>query len=229
MTAQEKLHQRLAENPFLTNTQLAGELLFEDILSGELAPGERLNQEALAVRYEMSRSPIRDAVAQLEKEGFVSRTPQGCFVAGLCGADYLDFSEFRARIESIGAEWAARFIEPAELAALEENLKAFCAGLDDPDRLAMSRLDEAFHLLVVKACRNQNLIATVNGYQKKLLFYRRQIVNKQVFRGTYANHCDIYQALARHDERAAQAATYAHLLNPIRTALLVGVTGEQQG
>lgn len=67
----------LAQTPFLSNTDLAFRLLEEALLSGRLAPGEKIGQESLALQLGMSRSPVREALRRLEEEGYVAPTAHG--------------------------------------------------------------------------------------------------------------------------------------------------------
>src|SRR5690348_6581277 len=96
------------------------DLLEEAILDGELKPGERLRAEALAQRFGTSRTPIREALLQLEAQGLVEVTHnRGAVVRTFDRDDLLDLYEVRALIEPHAAARAASRIGRGELEALE--------------------------------------------------------------------------------------------------------------
>src|SRR5689334_23783627 len=106
------------------------DLLEEAILEGELKPGERLRAEALAQRFGTSRTPIREALLQLEGQGLVEVEPnRGAVVRSFDRDDVLDLYEIRALIEPHAAARAATRIGAAQIA----ELAALCDA-EDQDR-----------------------------------------------------------------------------------------------
>src|SRR5688572_7263900 len=130
------------------------------IVTGALAPGERLTAEALAHRFGTSRTPIREALLSLEAEGLVEIAPhRGAFVRPFDAAGLVELYELRAVIEPYSASRAAERIGPDALAALEENCaRATARGGADPaavdDQIA---LNEEFHRLIVGAAQSPRL------------------------------------------------------------------------
>jgi len=97
------------------------DLLEEAILGGELKPGERLRAEALAQRFGTSRTPIREALLQLEGQGLVEVEPnRGAVVRTFDRDDVLDLYEVRALLEPAAAARAAKRISAADLRRLDE-------------------------------------------------------------------------------------------------------------
>ena len=132
------------------------------ILDGHSAPGERLRAEALAARFGTSRTPIREALLMLEREGIVHVEPnRGAVVRAFDPADLLDLYEVRALIEphaalrAAGAHRAAALRRLRELCALAERRAATV-----PEQIA---LNEEFHALVVAAAESPRLTAALRG------------------------------------------------------------------
>src|SRR5215207_10462506 len=97
------------------------DLLEEAILEGDLKPGERLRAEALAQRFGTSRTPIREALLQLEAQGLVDVEPnRGAVVRAFDRDDLLDLYELRALLEPKAAALAAGRITDADIDRLDE-------------------------------------------------------------------------------------------------------------
>lgn len=119
-------HTLLKEQPFLNQTELACELVLQEILNGQLSPGEKIPQEQLAVLFGMSRTPVRDALIRLEEERFLEKNGgAGYQVSRIRLKDYVDFCEFRLMLEAKAAYLAARYITEKQLEQLRENMERF--------------------------------------------------------------------------------------------------------
>lgn len=120
------------------------------ILNGELAPGERLSEPALAERLNISRTPLRSAMATLVTEGLLERLESGsCRVGAFSMQDILDSIELRGVLEGTAARLAAeRGGDPAGLSACHDILDRIDAALDAPggmDFAAYVTLNARFH------------------------------------------------------------------------------------
>lgn len=104
----------------------------DDVLSGALAAGARLSQEALAEQYAVSRVPVRDALRMLEAEGFVSAHPRfGTAVAPLSTPDLEELYEARLALEPMLSARAVRRMRPADLAEMRRQLDVMAASSED--------------------------------------------------------------------------------------------------
>src|SRR4051795_6810596 len=115
-----------------TSTGRVREQLQHAILEGVLKPGERLRAEALAQRYGTSRTPVREALLQLEAQGLVEVEPnRGAVVRAFDRADLLDLYEVRALLEPAAAARAATRIGEDDVARLQQLCdEAQGAGVD---------------------------------------------------------------------------------------------------
>ena len=130
------------------------DLLEEAILEGELKPGERLRAEALAQRFGTSRTPIREALLQLEAQGLVDVEPnRGAVVRTFDRDDLQDLYELRALLEPRAAALATPRISEQDIEALH----ALCAA---EDQMAAN---EAFHRIILEAANSPRLVVAMRA------------------------------------------------------------------
>lgn len=95
----------------------------DGILAGTFAKGDELKEKNIGDELGVSRTPVREALRQLELEGLVSIIPnKGAFVEGVSTDDIRDIYEIRALLEGLCARWAATRISDEMMAAMEENI-----------------------------------------------------------------------------------------------------------
>lgn len=132
--------------------------LRDDILKGRYEPGENLVELKLAAQYGVSRTPVREALRQLELEGLVKYLPnRGVAVEGITTEDVKDIFAIREHLESLVANWAARKAEPEEVKKMEDtlDLQEFYTAKDDVEQVTV--LDTEFHRLLLEASRSKSL------------------------------------------------------------------------
>jgi DNA-binding GntR family transcriptional regulator len=153
-------------SPSLLKSRLYGQILV-DIIIGDLAPGQRLDEKALTARYGGSAdggglAGVREALARLALEGLVVRRARvGTMVAPLDTDDARDAFLARALIEIECAGLAARHASKEEAAAIRATLDRGEAALKKNDRRALAAMDEAFHVAVASASHNRTLAKLV--------------------------------------------------------------------
>ncbi|MCE0506180.1 MULTISPECIES: GntR family transcriptional regulator [unclassified Roseivivax] len=158
----------------MTHAQTVRLALEDDIFAGRLAPGASLDEEALARRFSVSRTPVREAMLQLIQSGLVEKRPrQGAIVAQIDLSDMIRLFEVMSELEGICAKFAARRMTPQERTDLrklhEASEAAFKAGREDE----YYHLSRKFHLMVIEGTHNHELIETTNRLGIKLVPYRR--------------------------------------------------------
>ena len=148
-------------SPRLLKSRLYQRLLL-DIIIGTLAPGEQLDENALAKRYGGGLAGIREALARLSLEGLVVRRARvGTSVAPLDLMGAREAFEARCLIEVHCAGLAASHASDAEVAAIRATLDDGEAAVADDDAAALAAMDEAFHVAVAAASGNRTLAKTV--------------------------------------------------------------------
>lgn len=149
-----------------THTVRVQEALRTAILEGRLEPGTRLRAETLAERLRSSRTPVREALLLLAREGLVEIEPRrGATVRSFDAADLADLYEVRSLIEPHAAARAAERIDEAGLAQLSEvHERSLAHDAADEDSLAaLCALNEEFHGVIVQAAGSPRLTAAMSA------------------------------------------------------------------
>ena len=194
--------------------------LLAEIRAGSLVPGARLRETDLAERLGISRTPVREAIRQLEAEGLVVHLPrQGASLRTLDYAEVIELYEMRAVLEGTAARLAARAasdLELGELAALNQDLRGAPAGPQAQD------LNRQFHRMLLDAARNRFLVKSMSALQKTLLILGPTTLADPA-RAAQAvdEHAAVLEALAARDGAAAEAAMRVH----VEAALSVRIRG----
>ena len=145
------------------------------VLSGELASGTRLRQEALAEEFGVSRTPVREALRKLQASGLVELRPnRGALVRGLSAREIRDAYEVRAELEGLAAELAAVRIRQEQLDRLREAQALFGDALEhtvqaradshearDEEIARWGRANDLFHQVIQEAAGNDVLVRTL--------------------------------------------------------------------
>lgn len=236
----EKFSQSEAFSKFQpVTTKRASEVIYDQIhamiLSGELAPGDRLPSERKMMElFQRSRPTIREGLRMLERNGFIKTIPGsvGAIVqapnnkniqrsmadalqSGHIGLE--EMVEYRLMSESATVAWAVERREEADLAAMAAHLKTAEALLEDEQ--AFLDMDMAFHELVATAAKNHVSIMmnqTLSQINLDLTLNRIRALDaagrSRVVRHIFAQHTAIYEAIRDQDPAAAQKAVTDHIL-----------------
>lgn len=190
--------------------QIAADHLRQRILSGRLAAGARIGQEAIARELKMSRMPVRDALRLLESEGLVVLTPgTSARVAEMNLEEFIEIYLIREQLEPLAIKASAPRLSQEQLAEVERHMKAVeDAGLDDPHRWLAE--DRALHLACYAAAGMPRLERMVHGFWNSTQHYRRshiESLSEEDYENVLIDHRLLVDALRRRDEVAA-----AHIL-----------------
>lgn len=200
----------MSEGTELPQGQGAYRRLLDQIRSGLLPPGARLRETELAEVLGISRTPVREAIRQLEADGLVVHLArQGATIRSLDHAEVVELYEMRAVLEGTAARLAARAasdIELVELVALNAELARAPAG---PQAREVNR---QFHRTLIDAARNRFLVKSVNALQKTLLILGpTTLADRGRAETAVAEHAAMLAALTARDGLAAEAAMRAHI------------------
>lgn len=210
-----KIEQLYATTP--VRTQVFRQLE-KAILDGELVPGTSLTEVKLSQELGVSRTPIREALMQLELEGLVKTTHnKGAVVVGVSSADVNDIYLIRTRIEGLAARRAAENITPQELADLREivELQEFYVGRGD--NLQVGNLDQRFHEIVYESSRSRPLKQMLTMFHNSIQKARATSVRRGRAAASTQEHRAILTALENHDGDAAERLMGVHVENARRS------------
>ena len=200
----------MADETELPQGQAAYRRLLDDIRSGALHPGARLRETELADRLGISRTPVREAIRQLEADGLVSHLPrQGATIRSLDHAEVVELYEMRAVLEGTAARLAARAasdIELAELVALNTDLSMAPAGLQARE------VNRQFHRMLLDAARNRFLVKSMSVLQKTLLILGpTTLADPSRATAAVEEHSAVLTALQARNGVKAEAAMRVHV------------------
>ncbi|SJM71081.1 GntR family transcriptional regulator [Gulosibacter sp. 10] len=197
--------------------------LRERILKGELKPGQRIRQEAVAERFDSSRMPVRAALQQLAAEQLVVLEPRvGARVAELDAEEFIRIYRLRESLEPLVARVSAERITDAQIArvlALAEELHAV-TGI--PERLdEFHRVDRAFHLATYAGADFPGYLDRIEQLSNRAQCYRFAIVPgflESDFTATIADHQLICSYLAERDGEGLGEMVRLHIRRTRRIA-----------
>jgi len=215
----------MAEETEIPQGQSAYRQLLDEIRSGALVPGARLREIELAERLGISRTPVREAIRQLEADGLVAHLPrQGATIRSLDHAEVVELYEMRAVLEGTAARLAARAasdIELAELVALNAELAAAPAGAQARE------VNRIFHRTLIEAARNRFLIKAMSALQKTLLILGpTTLAEPERAASAFVEHGAVLTALLARNGAEAELAMRAHVEAAL-SARIKGMRGRE--
>ncbi|MDY2959618.1 MAG: GntR family transcriptional regulator [Hornefia sp.] len=194
------------------------ERLQEDILSNNLKTGDKLTESKLCKEYNVSRTPLREALRQLESDGLIETIPnRGAFVAGLSPQDVSDLTELRNQAEISAVRWAIERITEKEREELDETFEFMQFYTHKNDIPKMLNINKAFHKVIYNATHNKMLIKSLNEYQLYLSYTNpSNYYEPNYLREVLYEHREIYNAFLSHDKDAGEAAMRYHMTNSMK-------------
>ena len=199
--------------PEALTARVAG-LIRQAILSGELAPGERLSVPELARRLGVSRTPARESLLLLEREGLVvPRSSAGMAVIAGGREEILDLLDIREGLEIMTARRAAERIDEPAIARLNAIMADHRAVLDQGDLTRHVELDAAFHAAIRDAAGNARLARQLAQIELQLRVLNSRLSRAEGWSGraVLRDHGAIADAVAAKDAEAAERHMRAHI------------------
>jgi DNA-binding GntR family transcriptional regulator len=190
----------------------------EDILSGVYHENEELKENTIGLELGVSRTPVREALRQLELEGLVTMIPnKGAYVTGITSKDIHDIYTIRSYLEGLCAKWACEHITEVQIEALEEvlYLSDFHARRGHHEQLV--ELDNKFHDLIYNASGSKILNHVLSDFHQYVERVRK-ITLAMPSRAAKSNkeHADIVDAIKKRDGQLAEALAHEHIINTIK-------------
>jgi DNA-binding GntR family transcriptional regulator len=182
------------------------------ITDGELQPGERLNEVALAKRLGVSRGPVREAARGLEKSGLVTViVNRGAFVRTLTIDEAMDIYELNAVIFGLAASQLAVLVTAARAMELQGLVDGMDRASDASDPDAFFDLNVRFHQRIMSLARNRQAEALYGDFTKKLLLFRRRSFDREGnMAQSNAEHRGLLQAIVAGQSELARERAENH-------------------
>jgi GntR family transcriptional regulator, rspAB operon transcriptional repressor len=190
------------------------DILRDMIIRREIQPGEKINEEQLAERIGVSRTPIRETLCRLENEGMVKVIPRrGAFVTSLTGEGVAEVLQIREALEGLVARLATERMDEPTLDALRSCLHRVDATPENARRpILYTRAEEDFHAILLNACGNQmltNMMEVVNAHLK-LIRVRTVVLPGRAGKSVEEHH-QILKAIEKRDAILAEEIMRRHV------------------
>lgn len=205
------LFDQKKENKSLTS--IIFEKIREDILNGMYDPGEKIVEAKLADELGVSRTPVREALKQLELDGLVENIPnRGVIVKGVTSQDIKDIYTIREAIEGIAARWSVERMSQEELDSLKEiyELMEFYTFKKDVDKIF--ELNTRFHELIYMATNSRFLEHVLRDFQLFIKTTRYESLKSEGrMEHTLQEHKEILDAFIERDQEKAVVKIIDHI------------------
>jgi DNA-binding GntR family transcriptional regulator len=190
----------------------------EDILAGKFKQNEELKETAIAGELGVSRTPVREALRQLELEGLVNIVPnKGAYVTGITAKDIKDIYSIRSLLEGLGARWATENISVEQIEELEEitYLTEFHAQKKHYEQVL--ELDNKFHEILYRASKSKQLYHMLSDFHHYVERVRKITLSSDTrIVKTNEEHKKIVEALKEKNADKAEALANEHIMNTIK-------------
>ena len=184
-----------------------------DILSGDMRPGQKIIEKQLCDKYGVSRTPLREALKQLEADGLVEYIlNRGYFVHGMTDRDFEDMFDLRKAGEILAVKWAIERITEEEMDRLEETFEfmEFYSMRNDIEKMLV--INEGFHQLIYEASKNRILQNQLTLFQSCLKYKNPDIVHADNYLSVVLEeHRAIFKAFTEKDAREGGRAMEIHI------------------
>lgn len=193
------------------------EMVYEElkmqILTGAIIPGTRMMEVELADEMGVSRTPIREAIRKLEKEGLVTIEPRrGAYASMISTEDMVEILEVRQDLEGLAAYFAAERMQPDKIEILNEVSDKYNEAVRNGSMKDMITYDTMFHRTIVDSCHNKILVQMIEQLQELVLRFRYIYYdNFRRAENMPEEHKAIIEAIKSGDKDAARFAADIHI------------------
>jgi DNA-binding GntR family transcriptional regulator len=184
----------------------------KQILSHELPLGSRIKDDEIAAQLGVSRTPVREAIHSLIRDGLVEAIPRSrTRVRTLSEGDINEIFDLRIALESLAAGLSAERIPPTELEHLNHLHTLAEAGMKREDSRPALHFDREMHRVILEYCGNNRLMAIMQNINDYVTLFRNLSERTPAHRGFNYRHREIMRALNKEDGDAAARAIEDHI------------------
>ncbi len=215
---QDKPNLRIRSLNDLPRRKSLGQHVFENlkqaIIRGDVPSGERLVESTIAERLDISRTPVREAIHKLEREGFLKKLPRGGFIVErLTREDIEETFGIRSILESYAARLAAIKHRKEELAPLEKKIDEYQKYLQEGRLDILPKVNTEFHDLLYALSRSPKLIKMINDLRDQIFRFRQIILKKEsLARMSHEDHRQMLAAIKKRDAEGVEKLVRAHIM-----------------
>lgn len=204
-------------------------VLEERILSGKIAPGESIKEIKLSRELGVSRTPVREALQRLDREGLIQLIPnKGAVVLGISEQDLIDIYKIRMRLEGLAARIAAEKRDEALCRELCDNIDLTGFYMAKGDIEKVKNLDSEFHDIIYRCCESRMLGKTLSELHRYIASYRKlSLAASGRIEHSLSEHKEIYDAIVAGNAEAADALMSEHVARALENLLTIINTNEK--
>lgn len=193
--------------------EIVYEELKREILTGHIVPGTRMMEVELAEEMGVSRTPIREAIRKLEKEGLVTIEPRkGAYASSISVKDMVDTLAVRENLEGFASYLAAEMMTDEQFKQLQKTAEEYTQAINDNDTEKIIHTDEAFHRFIVSCAGNGTLLKVCETVQESALRFRYLYYdNFSRYKNMPVEHNEIMEAIASGDKERAKQLSEEHV------------------
>ena len=196
--------------------------LAEDIISGIIPPGQKLEEKVIAEQFNVSRTPVRDAFRLLSGTGLVeTKAHRGATVINLNMDQLHDMFEALGELESLCARLSAQRMTQVERKQLEQLYEKGVAAQAANDQLKYSKLNDQLHKAVHEGSQNKTLCNLAAKLWQRIAPFRQSMFFEWHNRmeNSLSEHSDIVESIISGDTERAQSAMRNHVANSSMNAI----------
>lgn len=196
-----------------TTAEILADRIAQAIIAGEFVPGERLNEQQLAERFAVSRTPVREALRQLTSSGLiVVHARRGAFVSEVSPDQLAEMFVAMGELEATCARLAAHSMSPPERRRLEAFYEQMAPIATGEDVAAFIEANHAFHTMIYAGSHNRVLFDITTALRRRLSPFRQaQFSLEGRPPRSHREHGEVVRAILRGDASAAHAAMLSHV------------------
>ena len=190
----------------------------EDILNGVYKEHEELKEATLGEKMGVSRTPVREALRQLELEGLVEIIPnKGARVTGITQKDMEDIYQIRYLLEGLSARWATEHVTEEQLEKMEETLYLTEFHAKKGNFAQVYELDSLFHELMYEASGSKMLNHILSDFHMYVTRIRKtSLANNTRSKNSTEEHRAILEAIKERDADKAEQCAHTHVQSTIK-------------
>ena len=188
--------------------------LKQAIIRGNMTPGEWLVESHIAQMLGISRTPVREAIHKLEREGLIERQPRGGFtVLGLGRDDIEETFGIRSVLEGYAARLATVRHQPTELKALEKKIEEFQMYLNKGQLDVLPEINTEFHDLLYALSKSPRLIHMINALRDQIFRFRQMILKDDKLASiSNEDHIRMLKFMRKRDAEGVERLVRDHIL-----------------
>lgn len=187
--------------------------LRDQIVLLELPPGTSISEKEISIKFNVSRTPVRESFVRLSQEGLLEIYPQRGTVVSLIDLELVEEARFmREQLEIAIIRLACESFPDNQLTQLKTNLDQQQLCIEEQNHVRMFELDEAFHRTLFEGCNKLNTWAVIQQMNVHLNRTRTlRLAADQHWDQLYNQHLHMFQVIQEHDPDQAEQLMSAHL------------------